>query len=87
MTVLSTLSAFIIAIFVTVFLVDIATKTKKKELVLLILGVILGYIYVAAGTYGFTPSLVFKMLTFITMASLLVRGIKKREERRKKDTA
>lgn len=79
----SVIGAFIIAVAVTVFMLDIATKTKSKRLVLLILGVILGFIYVTAGTQGFTPSLVFDMMTFLLMLSMLVWGIRKRQEKRR----
>ena len=79
----SVFGTFIIAVAVTIFMIDVSMKTKNKGLVVLVLGVILGFMYVATGTYGITPSLVFDILIFLMMASLLVRGIKKRQEKRR----
>ena len=82
----SLLEASIIAVFVIVIMLDIATKgkymTRKAGVVLLIIGVLFGFIYVSAGMDG-QPSLMFDLMTFLTMTYLLVWGIRKRMEKKR----
>lgn len=77
----SLFAAFIVVVFVIVFMLDIATKgkyiTRRVGVVLFIVGVLLGFIYVTAGTGG-APPLMLDLMTFLTMAYLLVWGIRKR---------
>ena len=77
----SLLATFIIGFLVILFILDIATRgkyvTRKTRVVFLIVGVLLGFIYVSFGTDG-APSLMFDVITFLTMAYLFVWGIRKR---------
>ena len=78
----SLFAAFIIAVAVIIFILDIATKgkyaTRKTRVAFLIIGLILGFVYVSGGTQDAQPWSVLDVLTLLMMTSLLIWGIRKR---------